>query len=477
MKILWPIDDLLRGDNQPGAVMVLSAVLEKAGHCSRVVAADVDQVLSALKTDEPAILAFSCMTTNVHRCLRVNRAVKARRKVFTVFGGSHATSFAEMIEQDGVDAICVGEGEGAIVDLVNRLERGGSIEDIQNLWVKRDGEIIRNSLRPLIDPLDSLPVPDHAVFERAIPRSLWRTYVHTSRGCPYGCTYCFNELFRRIYKGKGRWLRRRSVDHVIEELERIKASGYYRFIRFTDNLFILNPAWVEEFARRYRPIGIPFSCMVRADLVNESVVRCLAGAGCYSMSLGLEAGSDRVRNGILKRNMGSEDILRACRIIRRHGLRLGTFNIIGIPGSTLEEDFETLDLNIRCRPTHANCSMLQPYKRTAIYEYAAAGDWLEDDPTTISIDNVHEVSYVKFRDQEEKRRIENLHLLFPVIVKLPFLRPLASWLVGLRLSRLFVYIYSRTNTLLDLFVSMPPLIGLRYLPKRMRIHARLRRRR
>jgi len=471
MKILWPTKALHKGDNQPGAVMILSSLLAREGFESTVVEAGAENVLAAVDTSEPVVLAFSTMTANVDDYIALNRQVKARCEVFSVFGGPHPTFFPEMIEEEGVDAVCIGEGEGAIVELAKALSDGRPIDGIQNLHVKTNGRVVKNPVRGLIEDLDSLPLPDHGIFERAIPRSLWRTYVHTSRGCPYLCAYCFNEPLRALYRGKGRWLRRRSVNHVMAELEAIKAGGLYQFIRFTDDLFILNPEWVEEFARRYRAIGIPFSCMARANLVREPIVKCLAEAGCYSMSLGIEAGSNRLRNDILNRSMSKAEIIKACRIIRRNGIKLGTFNIVGIPGGTLAEDFLTLDLNIRVRPDYCVSSMLQPYDRTAIHEYASSRNLLEDVPVTLRAANVNAISAVKFHSAEEKRMVENLHKLFPIIAKLPSLRPLAGWLIKMPLAKAYFWAFSRMLNVYDHVVAIPPRIGLRNLLKRSSLYS------
>ena len=113
-----------------------------------------------------------------------------------------------------------------------------------------------------------------------------------------------------MYRGKGKVLRRRSVDNVMEELRPLKEQGY-KFIRFMDDLFILSDEWVREFSEKYRrQIGLPFSCLVRANYVTAEIMACLKDAGCFKVAMGVEAGDDYVRNEILKRSMAREEIVR-----------------------------------------------------------------------------------------------------------------------------------------------------------------------
>jgi len=474
MKVIWPISELRQGDNLPGSIMVFSSLLSRNGFQSEVLPDDPATIISALKPGEPAVLAFSCATTTVARYLEVNRRVKAKRTVFSLFGGVHPTLFPEMIEEEGVDALCVGEGEGALIELLTNLSEGRSIDGIQNLHIKREGQVYKNPIRPLIEDLDSLPVPDHKIFERAIPRTLWRTLVVTGRGCPYRCSYCSNDPYRAIYRGKGRWLRRRSVDHVMEELGALKASRRYEFIRFVDDIFTLDQAWIEEFSEKYRRIGIPFGCLTRANYVKEPIVRCLAEAGCWSMSLGVEAANDRIRNEIFNREMTKDEIIRACEIIKKSGIKLGALNIVAAPDSTLKEDLETLEFNMRLKPDYCSVLMLQPYRGTAIYEFVRKRDLLEDDPINLSWAGVNLRSFIKYPTRIEKLKVENLHKLFALVVHWPWLKRFLGPLVRLPLTRFYYWFYRRMCNYQEYFIATPLKIGLRNIVKRSRLYSWIR---
>jgi radical SAM superfamily enzyme YgiQ (UPF0313 family) len=402
----------------------------------------------------------------------LSRRIKQEHDVLSVFGGPHPTYFPEMIEEDGVDVICRGEGEGAMLEVVEACERGESLEGIANLWVKDGGTVHRNPLRPLLEDLDSIPLPDHEVFREVIPHSIWHAAVITGRGCPYECTYCFNHVCRKLYEGKGRYVRRRSVDSVLEELRRIRSHKCYRFIKFGDDIFTLSPSWLEDFCPRYKEeIGLPFSCLARANHVNPRILELLRDAGCHRITVGIESGNDDVRNRILKRDMSRDAILRACRMVKESGIRLQTANILGIPGGSLESDLETLDLNIECRSDYSGVTLLQPYHRTEIYEWAESLGMI-DPQAGERAHTFRHTSLLKFDKPGEKKKTENLQKLFPLVVAFPRLRPLVKSLIRVPRNPFYDFVFSRWVNYCQYFRIVPARIGLRTIWKRSRWYAR-----
>jgi radical SAM superfamily enzyme YgiQ (UPF0313 family) len=471
MRILWPVHNLEKEYNQYPGVMVIAALLAENGFETRVVPANRDALARTLDDGRPTILAWSATTAYIRHYLEVNREVKAAHPAtWSVFGGPHPTFFPEIIEKPGVDAVCIGEGEYPMLEMARARAAGEPVTGLRNWWVRENGTVHRNEVRPLVEDLDELPLPDHEVFRRAMPTHLAQAIVITSRGCPYKCSYCYNHLYRQIYRGKGRHVRRRSVDNVMAELRKIKEGGY-RFIRFMDDLFILHKEWTREFAARYREqIGLPFSCLVRANYVNEENVRLLREAGCHRMTMGLEAGNDRVRNEILQRNMSRQEIVEASRTIRAAGIRLVTANILAIPGGSFETDWETLELNLQCRPHFASVAVLQPYPRTDIHARAVAMGMVGDEDL-----QAMESSFgfgleapLKYDDPREKRLQENLHKLFPLTVLLPWLAPLTRRLVRLPANRLFNLVYKISVSFGIHFRAMPASTGLAILVRRWR---------
>lgn len=461
MLVLWPVHQLEMDHSQYLGIMTISAVLKEHGIPTEVISADLERISERIEGEDDVILAYSTPSAHATVYIELNRQLKrSHPKVLSVFGGTHPTYFPEMVEDEGVDGVCVGEGEYPMLELVIARAAGESVNSLANWWIKDNGTIHRNAVRPLIEDLDELPVPDRGIFRLAANQSISHAIVMTGRGCPYNCSYCFNHVYHRLYAGKGNMVRRRSVDHVMRELRQLKEDGC-GFIRFMDDLFILLPEWVQEFARRYREeIGLPFSCLVRANLVTEEIVKSLKEAGCHRIMMGIEAGSERLRLEILKRRMSSEQILEAARIIRGAKIKLVTANILAIPGGSIHEDWETVDLNILARPDYASASVLQAFPGTEIHEIAEHLDLLEDDHLErISQGGFGFTTAMKGTDAGEIRQIENLHKFFPIVVWFPWLKPVVRLLIKLPPNRFFELMYMTCINFGTHFISIPPAIG------------------
>jgi anaerobic magnesium-protoporphyrin IX monomethyl ester cyclase len=433
-------------DNEPHGIMLIAALLKREGHrVSFVVSTDEDPVAAAQRL-KPDVIAYTVYTGTHHYYLDVNRRIKAVLPgVMSIFGGPHPTFFPEMIEQDGVDGICIGEGEYATLDLMNALQSGSPIDHIPNWHIKRNGQVTRNGLRPLLTPeaLDQLPFADRELLYAAHPASRTnhiRPFI-TGRGCPYDCSFCFNKAYSDLYGGTGRRTRRRSVDNMIQEIEQVRAHYPLSFITFMDDTFILNRQWLQDFAARYEAeIALPFWCQVRANLVEDDIIRLFKEMGCVSVSFGVEAGNDQIRNQILNRNMSREQILRASEILRRHGIPFMTNNMLGLPTGNLNTDWETLELNIACRPSYANVFLFQPYPKTGLGEWAAQQGWMAGSFDDLS-GSVSDDTIIRFGDAREKRQIENLQKLLALTVEFPFLAPLVRQIVKLPHNPIFWLVY------------------------------------
>jgi len=440
MRILFAIKQI---DYEPQGILHLSSVLKAAGHeVALTVASDEDPVRFAVRFD-PHVIAYSVTTGSQGYYLTLNRRIKERLEVFSVFGGPHATFFPEVIEEEGVDGVCCGEGEEAFLELVNALEQSTPVTGIANWWIKANGRIYRNPVRPLIADLDTLPLPDRRLVYEKDPftrRSRIKHFI-TGRGCPYSCAYCYNEGFHTLYRGKGPLVRRRSVDNVLEELRWVKADYPLEFVVFLDDTFIWPPDWVEEFCRKYpHAIGLPFFCNVRPNLVTRELMQRLRRAGCVSVGMGIETADDRLRHELLKRHISREQIIIAASQAREEGINLITTNMLGLPTGSLEADFATLELNIACRPGYANAFLYQPYPRTALGDFTREQGLMEGSLDDIS-PSAWDRSILCFRSPAEKRQVENLNRLFAIAVEWPRLLPLVRWLIRLPRNPLFWLAY------------------------------------
>jgi anaerobic magnesium-protoporphyrin IX monomethyl ester cyclase len=415
-------------DYEPQGIMYLSSALKAAGHEVELAVGAQQDPLVLAREFQPDVAAYSVITGSQRYYLDVNRRLKADLPgVFAVFGGPHPTFFPEMVNEEGVDGICRGEGEEALVELVGGLDGGGpdAVSSVRNWSFCRNGDVITNPVRPYTGDLDSLPFPDRAlVYERdpITARSKIKHFL-TGRGCPYNCTYCFNHALSELYDGKGKRFRQRSVGHIIEEIQWVRDHYPLEFVVFVDDTFVLSKEWLAEFADEYpRHIGLPFFCNTRANLVTAEQVSLLQEAGCHCASMGVESGDDRIRNELLKRRMSTEQILEAARLFHEGGLNFTTTNMIGLPTSTLDEDFETLALNVQAKPAYAHVFIFQPYPRTELGEFTREQGWMVG-----TFDDIGEVAWdhsvLEFTD-EHKRGLAVLQRFFAIGVEWPRLVPL-----------------------------------------------------
>ena len=436
MRIMFIIHDIIM---EPLGVTYLSSVLKRAGHQTRLVAITQGDLFDVVDAFKPELLGYSLSTGYEQRFFDINLELKKRYNALSVFGGAHPTFFPEMIEQPGVDAVCLGEGELALAEFVEALDDGKLPTDVANFWVKDNGTIHRNPVRPLVEDLDTIPFPDREIFCHYAGKHQIKTmFMIATRGCPYDCSYCFNHAYRELYAGKGKAVRSRSVENVIQEALELKQRYRPEIILFQDDTFILSQDWVLEFSKEYKDrVGIPFHCHFRANLVTEEIAGALHDAGCISIKMAIECIDDHVRNDILRRNLSFEELDRACAIVKKSGIKLVTQNILGTPGSSLDIDLATLRFSMKHRPSYAYATLLQAYPKTWICDYAKKHGYLEQDAEDYPA-SFFDRSMLNIPD---KRKIERLRTLFALAVEFHFLYPLLRFLVRLPIEHI--------STLLD----------------------------
>jgi radical SAM superfamily enzyme YgiQ (UPF0313 family) len=293
---------LLSGGFVSFASLWLSAVLKREGHQCDITNVNYKEAVEVIESFKSDILAYSAHTGFHVAMVELNRKLKKRYNFYSIFGGPHATYSPEIIEEDGIDAVCRGEGFEALPEFVNKLEKGEDITKVQNFWVKVDKKIYQNSHRPLIKNLDDLPFLDRSLYNKYKEYRWTKTAsIMTSIGCPYKCTYCFNHLNHKMRLKGDRIVRQRSVDNVIEEIKQVrKRYPNIEYITFRDDIFIQNTKWAKEFAEKYpREVGLPFHALMRPELITEEIGDYLKKAGVHYVGTAVESGNDYLRNVIL----------------------------------------------------------------------------------------------------------------------------------------------------------------------------------
>ncbi len=328
---------------------------------------------------KPDLIAFSVFTINYQWALEIARMIKQKISTPIIFGGIHATSVPEVVlENDCIDMVCVGEGEEAIVELVESLDKGER-RDIPNIWFKQNNVIIKNELRDLIADLDSLPLPDKQLFYNQQPFAQRDYYIMSSRGCPFDCAYCSNNVWHNLYQGKGRHYRKRSADNVIKELAWAKASFKPRRVTFADDFFVSDAQWLEQFIFRYKAeIGLPFVAMGHPNHINGQTVGLLKKGGCFWLIMGVESVSKESREKTLKRFMNNAQVAQAAAACHSQKLNFAVDHIFNIPGEGLEEQIQALKFYNQIRPQAINAYWLQYFPKAQIIETARKLNIIQD---------------------------------------------------------------------------------------------------
>ncbi len=427
-------------------VMYLISALKTKGHSVALAHAcdGLETVVKVIGDCKPDVIAYSLMTGEHSKILAFNRELKKRFTFLSVFGGPHPTFFPSIINEDGCDAICIGEGDFAFPEFCHRVETGGKFWETPNFLVKYQGQVFTNELMALVGNLDDIADPDRDTLyaQDSYLRDEPSKPFMATRGCPYKCTYCFNRKYNQLYKGKGKIVRNRSPQRLVDEILAVKAKYPLSQVNFVDDSLLSQPAdWFDSFCELYKQaIDLPFSCNVRANLVREDVLAKLKDAGLILVWMGVECGDNTIANDVLKRQLSNDHIINAARIIKKLGIKLATQNLTGLPvENSYETDLKTLDLNIQIQPDFAWSSILYPYPGTQLAEYAAANGFLKPEDTEF-LETNKRFSSLNF-PPEEKARIENLHKLFGVIANFPWLRRFVGPLTRLPFSRFYLFVF------------------------------------
>jgi len=336
----------------------------------------------------PDIIAMSLMTQffGLGRDLLSSLQGEAS-KIPVVVGGPHAHVAAdEILGHDCFDIVCIYEGEGPFIKLLECFQKNSDYKKIPGLWIKTADGIIKNQYCSLRN-LDENPCSDLELFEE---RYFYQPYLsdvyriisyEMQRGCPYKCTYCINEFLQQRTKGKGKYTRRRSQKNVIADLKLFKGKYRPEIIRFLDETFLLlKEEELKEFAEVYkREIALPFFITTRPESITPQKSRILSDMGCTAVSIGIEHGSPAIREQVLGRKMSNESIVNAFKNLRNVCIRSSAYNLIGVPYESRDTILETIKLNREADPDSTISFILLPFRRTAISNLSKELGFLPED--------------------------------------------------------------------------------------------------
>ncbi len=364
-------------------ISLISSVLKKNKHDTQVaVISKVFKEKNKRTIDEninkfsPKLICYTATSCEYDFIKEIAGYVKASHpNIYSLIGGCHVSLNPEGVLSGPFDALCIGEGEYPTLELASQLESGRKPSKIKNLWIKNDVGIEKNSTRPFVQDLDSLPFPDREIWQPWTNEQLGsKIPVLLGRGCPFECTYCCNDCLSKLAQGP--YVRFRSPDNILAEIKSIinKFPTIKEFRLEVESLG-LNKDWAVELCSKLegfnKTLNEPLSFESNLRIVPNSdfkdLFRAMKQANFKSINIGLESGSDKVRKKILKRIYKNEDVINTCSLAKKYGLSVGLFNMIGIPGETREDYKKTVEINRVCKPDYHYTSIFFPYPGTKLY--------------------------------------------------------------------------------------------------------------
>ncbi len=333
---------LISTSTYPGdqGLRYVSSMLKSKGHDVKMIfmvdkedyrkkySKDVVESLGKLCKEDDLIGVSSMASTSI-RATQIIRYMKNILNKTVIWGGVHPTISPEKCLQE-CDIICISEGEQAMCELADKLEKGQDISKIENLWVRKNNQITKNPIRFLVHDLDELPPPDfdiedHYILDKNKLRKFKEEdfrgmiFYQTERGCPNSCTYCINKRLKEINKGKGKVLRTHSVDYVIKDL--IKIKNKFKSIKVFDirdeTFFVRDLEYIKDFCSKYKSqVGLRWKCLGDPINTNYEKLKLCVEAGLTDIIIGIQ-GVERVNLNVYKRYIKDENVIKCAKVVNK----------------------------------------------------------------------------------------------------------------------------------------------------------------
>lgn len=358
----------------------IASVLKRNGHnvdFLSLTVLDKNAIVKKLKENKTEIVLISVASDSFELCKKVVAFINEKASIPILLGGIHPSVCPEeCLNLEGVFGICIGEGEDAAAELLDAIQHKKDYTAIDNLWIKADGVVYKNNVRPLLQDLDNLPEPNYDIFKGCINFRVLPVIL--TRGCPFNCTYCCNHTLQKLYEGKGKFLRYHSIEYGIKLISNLlKQFLDIKEIEFYDDTFTISRPWLREFLKEFSKLKVKFICNSRFDILDEDLIKLLSDSGCVRMNVAIEAGNERIRKEVLGRAMSNSDIIEKSQLMKKYNIRLHTHNMVGIPYETEENILETIRLNRSIHPDSVVVSVFNPYPKTDLGELCINKQWID----------------------------------------------------------------------------------------------------
>ncbi|MBO9567097.1 MAG: radical SAM protein [Niastella sp.] len=361
----------------PLGILYISAYLEQQGYDNRIfdsTFSSFDKLCHALVEDKPNVVGIYTNLMTKLNVLRIIRFIKQEPQLVhtkVVLGGPEVRNHLPNFLEQQADFIVLGEGEQTMLEVVQWVEGTStkSLPEIDGIaYLDEQQGVRQNRERMKLKNLDELPIPNRSQVDLQLYFDAWKgrhgtnaISVSTMRGCPYSCKWCSRAVYGQSY-------RRRSPKAVADEIAWIKTHYNVDSIWFVDDVFTVSHKWLQEFMEEVtsRNLVMPFECITRADRMNEEVILHLKASGCFRVWIGAESGSQKIID-LMDRRVEVGQVRDMIKLARHHGIQAGTFIMVGYPGETKEDIFETVHHLKTAEPDLFTITVTYPIKGTPLY--------------------------------------------------------------------------------------------------------------
>ncbi len=346
-------------------------------------------------------LTKMCLT--IMREAAFSMAAHAKKKGCTVIiCSSDASDHYEKYFDNGVDYVICGEGEVTLLQLLICLQKKDDVSQLQGIAFRTGANPVVTPPRPVLRDLDNLPQPAWDLIDLEPYRQLWKNRhgyfslnIATTRGCPYKCNWCAKPIYGNRYNS-------RSPEHVADEIELLLTRHHPDHFWMSDDIFGLKPNWVIHFHEiiNKKRLSFKYKIQSRADLlVEEDLVRALAGSGCETVWLGAESGSQKILDAMDK-GISIAQIKRATILLKNNHIKVGYFLQFGYPGETTADIELTIRMVLDQMPDEIGISVSYPLPGTKFYENVKSElrekhNWTDSDDLAMMYKNTFPGVYYK----------------------------------------------------------------------------------
>jgi radical SAM superfamily enzyme YgiQ (UPF0313 family) len=374
----------------------------------------IEKQLAFIENKKPKVI---CIYTNLMTKIEVIKLIKIlKTEKFNfpkiVLGGPDVSYNVENYLKAGADFLVIGEGEETTFELYNAIINNENYHNINGIAFIENNEVIQTNPRVKFKELDELPLPNREAINMQLYLDTWKNNhgkssmtVSTQRGCPYTCKWCSTAVYGQSY-------RRRPAEQVAAEMKMLKENYNPDVIWFVDDVFTVSHKWLLAFREEVlkQKVIIPFECITRAERLNDEILELLKEIGCFRIWIGAESGSQKIID-LMDRRVDVKVVKEAIQKTNSLGIETGTFIMLGYPGETEEDIFETIQHLKDANPTLYTITVAYPIKGTSLYNEVESKitnqlDWETSTDREIEFERTYSKKFYKYAVSKVVNEVE-----------------------------------------------------------------------